>query len=124
MNQLAVGQEARASRTFSAEDVAHYQQLSGDTGLNFGTADTSCAVPGPLLSGMFSDLLGTKLPGRGTNWLKQSLSFPAVAKVDEEITAVVKIIRLRPEKALVNLHTTCVTPPPAPSSAKAKRWFW
>ena len=56
---------------------------------------------------MFSDLLGTKLPGRGTNWLKQSLRFPAPAFPGEPITATVEIIRLRPDKDLVNLRTVC-----------------
>jgi 3-hydroxybutyryl-CoA dehydratase len=63
--------------------------------------------PVPLLAGMISDLLGTRLPGRGTNWLKQQLSYPAVAAVGEGVTAVVTITRLRPEKDLVNLRTTC-----------------
>jgi len=111
MNQLALGQEARASRTFTEADLTAYRALSGDATLHFGTGDSSekATVPGPLLSGMFSDLLGTKLPGPGTNWLKQSLHFPGVAYVGEEVTAVVQITRLRPEKALVNLRTTCVT---------------
>jgi acyl dehydratase len=111
MNHLAVGQKARASRTFTAADVAAYRALSGDADLHFGPADSpeQATVPGPLLSGMFSDLLGTKLPGPGTNWLKQSLHFPGAVTVGEMVTAVVQITRLRPEKALVNLRTTCVT---------------
>lgn len=111
MNQLTVGQEARASRTFTAADIATYRALCGDTRLQFGVANSTGqgTVPGPLLSGMFSDLLGTQLPGPGTNWLKQSLHFPGVAFVGEAVTAVVQISRLRPEKALVNLQTTCVT---------------
>jgi len=64
-------------------------------------------VPGPLLGGMISCLLGTQLPGRGTNWLKQRLEYPAPAFVGEEITATAQVIRLRPEKELVNLQTIC-----------------
>ena len=64
-------------------------------------------MPGPLLGGLFSFLLGTQLPGRGTNWLKQRLMFPKLAKPNELITAKVEIIRLRPEKDLVNLKTVC-----------------
>ena len=109
MNQLAIGQKARVSRTFTADDVAAYRALSGDAGLGFGEASGAAAVPGPLLSGIFSDLLGTQLPGPGTNWLKQSLRYPAVAKVGEMVTAVVEITHLRPDKALVNLRTTCET---------------
>lgn len=104
---LAVGQSARATRTFTAEDVAAYRLLALDSGLLFGETGDGDGVPGPLLAGMFSDLLGTKLPGRGTNWLKQKLQYPHPARVGEAITAVVTITRLRPEKNLVNLATIC-----------------
>ena len=67
-------------------------------------------VPGSLLGGLFSYLLGTRLPGRGTNYLKQRLVFPAPAYPDEELTAEVEIVRLRPEKELVNLRTVCTNP--------------
>ena len=64
-------------------------------------------VPGGLLGGLFSFLLGTRLPGRGTNWLKQRLAFPAPCYAGQEVTARVEIVRLRPEKDLVNLRTVC-----------------
>jgi acyl dehydratase len=67
-------------------------------------------LPGGLLGGMISDLLGTELPGWGTNWLKQRFSFPKPAYPNATITANVEIVRLRPEKDLVNLRTTCVDP--------------
>jgi acyl dehydratase len=67
-------------------------------------------LPGGLLGGMISDLLGTKLPGWGTNWLKQRFDFLKPAYPNATITANVEIVRLRPEKDLVNLRTTCVDP--------------
>jgi acyl dehydratase len=84
--------------------LAEYADLTGDVAWAHANR-----VPGGLLGGMFSDLLGTKLPGRGTNWLKQSLRLPAPAVPGEAITATVEIIRLRPEKDLVNLRTVCTT---------------
>jgi acyl dehydratase len=66
-------------------------------------------VPGPLIGGLFSYLLGVELPGRGTNYLKQSLDFLAPAPVGETLTASVTITRLRPEKHLVDLETVCET---------------
>lgn len=104
MSGLQVGQSASRTRTFTTGDVAVYRQLSGDLGLGFGRED---AVPGPLLGGMISELLGTTLPGRGTNWLKQRLEFVGEAAVGTAVTAVVTITRLRPEKSLVNLRTIC-----------------
>jgi len=106
MKGLTIGQSASTMRSFAPEDVAAYRRLTGDVGLQFG-AEAATAVPGPLLAGMISDLLGTRLPGRGTNWLKQKVSYPAVAQVGEVVTAVVTITRLRPDKDLVNLRTTC-----------------
>jgi acyl dehydratase len=105
---LRVGQTASATRAFGEADLARYRALSGDRGLLFGTGAVGHgSVPGPLLSGMFSRLLGTQLPGRGTNWLKQSLRFPATASLHSKLTATVQITRLRPEKRLVNLRTVC-----------------
>ena len=47
------------------------------------------------------------LPGIGTNYLKQESTFLASAKLGDELTAHVEITRLRPEKHLVDLRTTC-----------------
>jgi acyl dehydratase len=59
---------------------------------------------------LFSCLLGTQLPGRGTNWLKQRFAFLAPVYPDQELTAQVRIDRLRPEKELVNLRTWVTAP--------------
>jgi acyl dehydratase len=114
LKRLKIGQTAAAKRIFSAEDLAEYADLTKDANPLFNDAEYTRQlgfkdriIPGPLLSGMFSDLLGTKLPGRGTNWLKQKLHFPAPAYLGDEITARVEIIRLRPEKDLVNFRGTC-----------------
>ncbi|MEW5719316.1 MAG: MaoC family dehydratase [Chloroflexota bacterium] len=101
MKDLQVGQSAAAKRIFTSADLAEYAALAGIA------ARDARVVPGPLLGGMISCLLGTQLPGRGTNWMKQKLEYPAPALVGEEITATVEVIRLRPEKELVNLRTIC-----------------
>lgn len=64
-------------------------------------------VPEDMLMGMISNLLGTRLPGLGTNWLKQNFEFFKPAYVGEKLTATVEINRLRPEKGLINLYTYC-----------------
>jgi len=114
LKRLQIGQTAATKRIFNAEDLVEYADLTKDTNPLFTDTDYTRQlgfkdriIPGPLLSGMFSDLFGTKLPGRGTNWLKQNLHFPSAAYLGDEITAQVEIIRLRPEKDLVNLRGTC-----------------
>jgi acyl dehydratase len=111
---LRIGQRAEARRVFGLHDLAEYADLTGDANPLFG--DSAYArkrgfagplVPGSLLGGMLSYLLGTQLPGRGTNYLKQRLEFPSPAYAAQEIVAAVEVVRLRAEKQLVNLLTTC-----------------
>lgn len=100
MRAFEIGQHASVARVFSATDLADYAALTGDR-------PDGDVVAGPLLGGMFSFLLGTQLPGRGTNYLKQRIEFLAPAHLGEQLTASVEITRLRPDKALVNLRTVC-----------------
>jgi acyl dehydratase len=112
-----IGQQSATRRTFTAQDLAEYGDLTGDTNPIFADAEYARRhglegpiIPGGLVGGLFSFLLGTRLPGRGTNYLKQRLEFLTPAYVDQEITAIVKVIRLRSEKQLVNLSTVCTNP--------------
>ncbi|MBI3150301.1 MAG: oxidoreductase [Betaproteobacteria bacterium] len=105
---LRLGMQAEATRRFTDRDLAEYGDLVGDRNPLFRGA--SAEVPGPLLAGMFSDLLGTRLPGRGTGWMKQRLQFLSPARPDEALLARVEITRLRAAKELVNLRTQILGP--------------
>lgn len=113
---LEIGQKAAIKRVFTSEDLRARAELVGDANPMFidgQQADASGReplIPGDLLGGMISHLLGMKLPGPGTNWLKQTLVFPAQAQVGEEIIATVEVSRVRPDTKLVNLITTCTGP--------------
>ncbi len=97
---FAVGDHAEVTRTYRAAEADRYARLAG--------LDTPTRhVPEPLIGGLFSYLLGVKLPGFGTNYLKQEMRFLAEAAYDSPLTARVTITRLRPEKHLVDLETVC-----------------
>jgi acyl dehydratase len=126
LRHLALGQTAGIRRVFTPGDIAAYVELTGDA--NPVLTDQAYArslglestlVPGGLLGGLFSYLLGMRLPGRGTNWLKQTLRFNAPAYTDREIDAQVEIVRLRPEKQLANLRTVCTAEPGVVCSGEA-----
>lgn len=102
---LRIGDAATRARTFVPGDVAEYRRLAQDSGLRFGSGEEG--VPGPLLAGMISDLLGTGLPGLGTQWMKQSLAYTGTAPVGVEVVASVTIVRMVPEKGLVYLDSCC-----------------
>jgi acyl dehydratase len=109
---LHPGMSASTTRTFAIADLDEYGDLTGDRNPIFRD-DLEARVrgfkrrivPWPLLAGMFSDLLGTRLPGRGTGWMKQQLRYPSAAHPGEALTATVTITRLRAAKELVNLST-------------------
>jgi acyl dehydratase len=109
---LRLGAAASDERVFSPTDLDEYGDLVGDRNPVFRDDDAAQArgfegrvVPGPLLAGMFSSLLGTRLPGRGTGWMKQALRYPAPAYPGDRLTATVAITRLRAQKELVNLSS-------------------
>ncbi|WP_341912399.1 hypothetical protein [Ferrovibrio terrae] len=97
---MRVGDHAEIRRSFTADDLTAFQALAG------GTAPLT-TVPEPLIGALFSYLLGVELPGFGTNYLKQELGFEKAAPVGTELIARVEITRLRPDKHLVDLATTC-----------------
>src|SRR5690554_6042162 len=96
--QLREQQLVSVRRQFSSDDLEQWSRLAG-------LVQPVSDVPEPLIAGLFSYLLGIKQPSKDTNNLKQSITFTERARADETLTATVRISRLRPDKALVNLET-------------------
>jgi acyl dehydratase len=97
---MKIGECAEVSRTFNNQDLRDYVELSGH-------AVSGDCVPEPLIGALFSFLLGMKLPGMGTRYLKQETRILQDALIGEALTAQVEITRLRPDKQLADLSTTC-----------------
>jgi len=97
---VKLGDFAEIKRCVDAQDVVDYTALC-----QHAIADDR--VPEPLIGALFSYLLGVKLPGRGANYLKQDTRFHQAARIGDALTARVEITRVRPEKHLVDLSTTC-----------------
>ncbi len=100
---MKVGDKVSVTRTFNAQNLLDYARLSGHEA-------SSGLIPEPLVGALFSYLLGVKLPGLGTNYLKQETRFKNGAMIGEILTAEVEITRIRPDKQLVDLATTCRRP--------------
>ena len=81
------GDFAEVTRRYAGADMAEFADLAGGA--------LPDHVPEPLIGALFSYLLGVKLPGFGTNYLKQSLNFRGAAPLDVPLTARVEITRLR-----------------------------
>ena len=112
---LKVGDRASVSKTFTDEDVLNFSNLSLDKNpihLDQSFAEKSIfgkkIAHGMLVASLFSGLLGMKLPGEGTIYLGQSLSFLIPIYIGDEVTATVEVIKIRPDKPIVTMRTFCV----------------
>jgi 3-hydroxybutyryl-CoA dehydratase len=97
---VKVGDRAEVSRTFGPGDLHDYAGLSGHK-------PSGERVPEPLIGALFSYLLGVKLPGMGAMYLKQETHYLQDGLIGETINAQVEVTRLRPDKELADLSTTC-----------------
>lgn len=114
IDELAIGQEAVLTRTFTQQEVETFAAISGDANpvhLNADYAATTVfgrpIVHGVLTAGLISAVIGMQLPGLGTIYLNQTLNFKRPVYAGDAITARVSVTELKPEKGLVMLKTQC-----------------
>ena len=108
------GLKAQVERAFSADDVARFAALSGDHNpLHLDEAVAAAdprfgqrIVHGMLVASLISGLLGEQMPGPGTIYLGQQLSFRAPVFLDEVVTATVELIAVREDKPIGTVKTT------------------
>ena len=114
--RLTVGQSASLSRTITEADVAAFAQFTGD--LNPVHLDEEYArttrfgrriAHGMLSTSLIGAVLGGHLPGPGSIYLSQDLKFRAPVFIGDTVTARVEVVRVREDKPLVTLATTCHT---------------
>jgi 3-hydroxybutyryl-CoA dehydratase len=113
--ELQVGESAEFSKTVAESDVYLFAGISGDFNpahINEpyarGTAFKSRIAHGMLAAGFVSAVIGTKLPGPGTIYMKQELTFLAPVHIGDTITARAEVLELVQEKKRARLKTTCV----------------
>ena len=111
---LQVGSKASCTKTFTDEDVRLYARLTGDENpihLDEDYAATSRfgrrIAHGMLTAGLISRLLGNDLPGPGCLYMGQTLKFKAPVFLGDTITATVEVVKIREDKGIVTLETTC-----------------
>ena len=115
IEDLHVGQTARLSKTITADDLQAFATATLDTNpVHFNEAAARAAgfegriAHGMLSAGLVSAVLGTRLPGPGTIYLRQTLSFRAPVRVGQTVTAVVEITNMKLASKRVTLRTQCL----------------
>ncbi|HSO19923.1 MAG TPA: MaoC family dehydratase [Desulfosarcina sp.] len=114
IDDLVLGQQARFSKTVSETDVYLYAGISGDFNpahVNQAYAETTAfktrIAHGMLAAGFISNVLGNQLPGPGTIYISQNLTFLAPVAIGDTITATVEVVEILVEKKRVRLKTVC-----------------
>jgi 3-hydroxybutyryl-CoA dehydratase len=137
IDQIKVGDTAEFAKTITETDIYLYAGITGDFNPAHvnevyakNTFFKTRIAHGMLTAGLISAIIANQLPGPGTIYLKQDLSFLAPVHIGDTITGRVEIMELIPEKNRVRLKTTCsnqdgviiisgeglVSPPKAPKS--------
>ena len=112
---LKVGDKALLSKAFTEEEVFRFANISSDKNpihLDKAFGESSIfgqrIVHGMLVASLFSGLIGMELPGKGSIYLGQSLTFKAPVAIDEEVTASVEILNIREDQPIIPFHTVCI----------------
>ena len=106
-----IGSHARWTRTFTADDVEAFAELSGDRNpLHFDEAFAArtrvgrLVVQGGLTAGLFNALVAMRLPGAGSVFLHQEWDYPAPVFVGDTVTAEAEVIEARADKPITRLR--------------------
>ena len=115
LEDLKVGMSAMFGKTVTEADIAAFAGVSGDTNpihLHDGFARTTRfgqRIAHGMLGGSFiSAVIGTKLPGPGSVYVSQTLSFEAPVVIGDTVTAVVTVTDINDERRRVTLKTQCL----------------
>jgi len=114
IDTIQIGDSATFTKTVSESDVYMYAGISGDFNpahINAVEAGKSIfgerIAHGMLTASFISTVLGTALPGPGTVYLSQELSFKRPVKFGDTIEAKVEVIEKIEEKNRIIVRTTC-----------------
>ncbi len=111
---LTPGDSAHFTKTISESDIYLYAGITGD--FNPAHIDQTYAsntffkariAHGMLLAGFISAVIAMKLPGPGTIYREQHLTFLAPVYINDTVKAVVAVMAIDPGKKTATLSTRC-----------------
>jgi acyl dehydratase len=110
-----IGEKAESKKVYSTISVIAFAELSGDINpvhLDVDFASTTIfqkpIVHGIFVASQISELIANCLPGPGSIYINQTLSFKNPVYHEDEITCVVEVISIKEEKNIVELSTVCI----------------
>ena len=115
IEEIKVGDTAKFSKTVSESDVYLFAGVTGDLNPAHVSEDyakdtffKTRIAHGMLSASFISTVIGTMLPGPGSVYMRQEVSFLAPVKFGDTITAVVEVAEIIADKKRVRLKTYCI----------------
>lgn len=115
-SELSIGDKASMAKTISESDVYMFAGLTGDFNPAHINEEHAKTTPfktriahGMLGAGLISAVLGMKLPGAGSIYLGQELSFRKPVLIGDTITAVAEVANMidKGKFVICEIKTTC-----------------
>lgn len=110
---LRVGQRARRTQMVTAHEIELYAQITGDRNPLHFDADFAArtrfgrlVAQGGIASGMLNALVAMDMPGPGTVFLSQTLTYKAPTYLGDTLTAEIEVLSLKPDKPVCQLRAT------------------
>jgi len=111
---IKIGMFASYSQTITDADIKSFAGISGDHNpvhMSDEYAKQSRykkrIAHGMISSSFFSALFGTKIPGEGCVYVKQSLNFKRAVYLNDTVTAIVTVTQIDFQKRRVFFDTVC-----------------
>lgn len=108
-----IGEKEFYSKTITEKDVYNFAEISGDFNpIHIDKEEAEKSVFGKsiahgfLVASFISNIIGTKLPGKGSIYLEQDLKFKKPVYIGDIVTASVEIVEIiNAEKRILELKT-------------------
>ncbi len=114
IEELQIGQKASFEKTITETDIYLFAGVTGDINpahVNERYASNTFfkgrIAHGMLSAGLVSAVLGMQLPGPGTIYMGQTLSFTAPVHAGDTVKATAEVEEINKEKNIVKLKTIC-----------------
>lgn len=114
ISMLKLGDRAESVNHVTEETGVKFADVSNDHNPVHLDEAYAAATPfkgriahGMLLAAYISSVLGNELPGPGSIYVNQTLSFKAPVRYGDTITTAVEVTEMIPERNRVKLRTTC-----------------
>lgn len=107
---LRIGQSAKRTKTIGEADLRAYAEITGDYNpLHFdeafaaGTRFGRRVAQGGITAGLLNALVAMELPGAGTVFMSQTLTYRGPAYVGDTLTGRVEVVSLKADKPVCQL---------------------